>query len=226
MCKQLSELLAHPISNDGVWGTLTIVENGVPALEWLMYMIPWLVQRAAGALLLHHDKIAKSFALCMLSLLANPFASPSPPQAVERDFLLYRDPGIRTIVLRPPPGAAVTWNWTLHTMMFTLAGAFQSTHVKLEVRQHAALKDMQSCHFMADFRAPCVLNMRSGVQSLAATLTALEVRWRLHSTMQWQQGGGCTCRAASRAACLQGVSHQMPVDHCPTALRLCRADAI
>lgn len=78
---------------------------------------------------------------------------------------------------RPPADAANTWGRALHATLFALAGAFQYTHIQLEVlQQHARLDAMESCPFEADFWAPFGLDVQSGVQSLSKPLTALEVR--------------------------------------------------
>lgn len=53
-CKRLRNVLAMSADNDrNLWGSISIpVSEGRPKLQDLMQMIPWLMQRTAGAQIL------------------------------------------------------------------------------------------------------------------------------------------------------------------------------
>ena len=97
------------------------------------------------------------------------------PKSAEDDksCILCHFAGIQAIVLRPTRGDRRSINEALHIALLALAGAFQSTHVALELRardKRDSPWEMKESFWMAsnDGQHP-------GVAALATTLTFLEV---------------------------------------------------
>lgn len=170
-CRRLRKILAHPGDDRALWGTITVRVDDRGCAMWdTTQIVSWLVQRAAGVL---------QTCGAPLCLLTSGMASHNAT-AHARDFSVATRyiAGIGAIIVRPAPGGPRIINRSLHMMLLATAGAFQGSHVALELRfsgSGVSPDTDEILPFLPKFWAAPTPNTQPGLTALAATLTRLEV---------------------------------------------------